>query len=107
MVSGSGSDMAGLVGCHGGVAARRRAPCRLWRARRLSGAQQDDGTGEGEVSGGRASRVLMARQRAAGQWRSEHTRGALECLRSCAEQRGGESARERERGERNKSQRFD
>ena len=41
----------------------------------------------------------MARQRAAGQWRSERTRGALECLRSCAEQRG-EGQREREREER-------
>ena len=80
------------------VPRRRRgaspSSCRLRRARRLSGAQQDDGTGEGEVSGGRAGRVLMARQRAAGQWRSERTRGALECLRSCAEQRG-EGQRER------------
>ena len=78
------------------VPRRRRgtspSPCRLRRARRLSGAQQDDGTGE--VSGGRAGRVLMARQRAAGQWRSERTRGTLECLRSCTEQRG-ESQRER------------
>ena len=103
LMAGRGQRLRQRHGRARWVPRRRRgvssSSCRLWRARRLSGTRQARRDGEGEVSGGRAGRVLMARQRAAGQWRSEHTRGALECLRSCAEQRG-EGQREREREER-------
>ena len=94
---------AGPFGRHGGEAGRRRAlvaalastgRARRGRRARLSGVgRQRRGTARQQ----RGSRAASSRQR-----RSERTRGALKCLRVCAEQRGegqrGRERKERERG---------
>jgi hypothetical protein len=96
------------------VPRRRRgaspSPCRLRRARRLSGAQQDDGTGE--VSGGRAAGCSWPGSERQGSGAAS-ARGARSSACSRAQSREGRVSEreERERGvereRKKKCQRFD
>ena len=81
------------------VPRRRRgaspSSCRLRRARRLSGAQQDDVCAQvGESAARPGGSAAAARQRGRGSGAARHARAALKCLRACRAKRG-EAARER------------
>ena len=89
--------MAGLVGCHGGVAARRRAlvVCGVL----VDGAERGrlDGTG-GKSAGGRTGEALMAGQRARRCSGAASSGARVPCRARREEERGREKeSRERKR----------
>ena len=79
--------MAGLVGCHGGVAARRRelVVCGVL----VDGAELD-GTG-GKSAGGYAGEALMAGQRGRRCSGAASSGARVPCRARREEERGGES----------------
>ena len=97
------------------VPRRRRgaspSSCRLRRARRLSGAQQDDVCAQvGESAARPGGSAAAARQRGRGSGAARHARAALKCLRVQSKE-GRVSQREKrekeEWREKRKCQRFD
>ena len=93
--SGRGRQRRGRFGRHGDDGGASPSSCRLRRARRLSGAQQDDVCAQvGESAARPGGSAAAARQRGRGSGAARHARAALKCLRACRAKRG-ESARER------------
>ena len=107
--SAARQGMAGSFGCHGGIAARRRALVAACSS--TVGRGRLDGTGKGEVSGRACRRALMARQRArrgsgaamARQQRSE--RACVLAQMPAHAERQGERGREREEREKESGER--